>query len=153
MRGPWRRAESPARPLGINHAPHLERAVMAKTKPAGSKSIDYHCGKIIEATYADSRGRHLQAAADSGIAHVQFVEAQLVELFKRLRNREPKRRPEVEGLRLDFELVKHALAFLANHFASKKPTPDDRLTARIFAAYMENEVPDLVNKFRDLDGG
>ena len=124
---------------------------MVKMKPTASKSIDYHCGKIIEATYADSRGRHSQAAADSGEAHVQVVEAQLVELFQRLRSRKPKHRPALEDLRLDFELVKHALAYLAKHFANKKPTPDDRLTARIFGAYMENEVPDLFNKFRELN--
>ena len=124
---------------------------MVKMKPTASKSIDYHCGKIIEAIYADSGGRHSPAAANSGEVHVQIVEAQLVELFKRLRSRKPKQRPELEDLRLDFELVKHALAFLAKHFANKKPTPADRLTARIFAAYMENEVPDLVNKFRESD--
>ena len=124
---------------------------MAKQKFEASRSIDYHCGKIIEATYADSRGRHSQAAADSGDEHVKFVEAQLVELFKRLRSRKLADRPDVEELRLDFELVKHALAFLNRHFSSQRPTPDDRLTARIFAAYMENEVPDLVNKFRELD--
>lgn len=110
------------------------------------KNIQYHCGKVVEAAYNYGTDTDIPGL---GLANLDLIEKKLTELLDEVQNRPSERKYQRDELHFQFELVKHAVSSLTNFLQNKRPQHEECLTAKLFATYLYQVVPDVVTQWQE----
>ena len=109
------------------------------------KNIQYHCGKIVEAVYNHGSPDEVPGL---GLVNLKLVEGHLAVLLVEVQGKPSEWQDLREKLQFEFELIKHAVAYLTNFLQNNESLHEEQLTAKIFATFLYKAVPEAVTKFQ-----
>jgi hypothetical protein len=109
------------------------------------KNIIYHCGKVCEGVV-----KHCEQYVPKslGLINVEFIDEQLDRLMEEL-TAHPSRFADLpERLKVHYEPIKFALAYLRRFFCNPMTTIEERYTADIVAGWLYIHAPRFVDDYQ-----